>query len=156
MRTTYTRLALQSSMNNHLRLTIDRDITVVDETKAVADVNNDAIVKIPYSVFEVKVAEGESPKFLEDLVVSNAIIEAKKVRLRLVVANIYSFKYNYSMKLLYLFSSPNFLLAQRSITRKQSVPSPGGQRTPPLSRCSTNQQQQQRICITPVPNNHHE
>ena len=65
VRTKYTRCAFQSASNNNLRLTIDRDITVIDETRAVygeswclddeSVVPIDAIVKVPYGVFEVKV-----------------------------------------------------------------------------------------------------
>jgi len=115
VRTTYLRVALQSSKTNNLRLTIDRDITVVNETAAATTASNanyrigslsssswclsdetvvpwDAIVKIPYGVFEVKVAAEEKnpPKFLKDLQASNAIVKANKFSKFLTGAAIYN------------------------------------------------------------------
>jgi SPX domain protein involved in polyphosphate accumulation len=89
VRTSYTRAAFQSSTNNELRLTIDRDITVIDETSVrnegswcIEDKDNVPIhsfLKVPYSVFEVKqVSGGLGPIFLEELQESNAIVEAPK------------------------------------------------------------------------------
>ena len=88
VRTSYTRAAFQSSKNNDLRLTIDRDITVVDETSVrnegswcIEDNDNvpiQSFLKVPYSVFEVKVSGGFGPIFLEQLQESNAIVEAPK------------------------------------------------------------------------------
>jgi len=88
VRTKYTRCAFQSASNNNLRLTIDRDITVIDETRVVSGgswcleddsvVPIDAIVKVPYGVFEVKVGGGEDPLFIHELEESGAIIKANK------------------------------------------------------------------------------
>ena len=88
VRTSYTRAAFQSSKNNELRLTIDRDITVIDETSVrnegswcIEDNDNvpiQSFLKVPYSVFEVKVSGGLGPIFLEELQESNAIVEAPK------------------------------------------------------------------------------
>ena len=88
VRTKYTRCAFQSSSNNNLRLTIDKDITVIDETRVVSGGNwcladdsivpLDAVVKIPYCVFEVKVSDGEDPLFIDDLQQSGAIVKATK------------------------------------------------------------------------------
>lgn len=88
VRTKYTRCAFQSSSNNNLRLTIDKDITVIDETRVVSGGNwcladdsivpLDAVVKIPYCVFEVKVSDGEDPLFIDDLQQSGVIVKATK------------------------------------------------------------------------------
>lgn len=88
VRTKYTRCAFQSASNNNLRLTLDRDITVIDETRVVSGgswcledesvVPIDAIVKVPYGVFEVKVGGGEDPLFIHELEESGAIIKANK------------------------------------------------------------------------------
>jgi len=90
VRTSYTRAAFQNPNNNNLRLTLDRDITVIDETRRsdnrasswCIDDNDavpiDAFIKVPYGVFEVKVASGESPVLIEDLEESECIIEAPK------------------------------------------------------------------------------
>lgn len=96
VRTSYTRAAFQCPKNNNLRMTIDRDITVVDEKMARRrriknDKNNkswciedndvvpiQAFAKVPYGVFEVKVASGESPELVEDLERSVAIVEVPK------------------------------------------------------------------------------
>ena len=88
VRTSYSRAAFQSAKNNNLRLTIDRDITVIDETKVQNEgswciedndiVPIDAFVKVPYGVFEVKVSDGKHPLFIEELQASDAIVEAPK------------------------------------------------------------------------------
>jgi len=107
VRTSYTRAAFQNPKNNNLRLTIDKDITVIDEkrvrqlreSKSDDDSNDnedsvqssnswciddsdivpiEAFAKVPYGVFEVKVATGESPDFVQDLERSDAIVEAPK------------------------------------------------------------------------------
>ena len=94
VRTSYIRAAFQSPDNNDLRLTIDRDITVIDERRAYEDRrknggsswcigDNDvvpigAFIKVPYSVFEVKVAGNENPPFVERLLKSDAIVETSK------------------------------------------------------------------------------
>lgn len=93
VRTSYTRAAFQNPKNNNLRLTIDRDITVVDETRShrnskpgtsswcIEDndvVPIDAFIKVPYGVFEVKVASGDNPTLIDELIESDAIVEAPK------------------------------------------------------------------------------
>jgi len=102
IRTKYLRVALQSVQTNNLRMTMDRDITVVDERQAAttgavntntassslppswwcladdAEVPWGAIVKIPYGVFEVKTAKAASPQFIQELKGDKAIIEAAK------------------------------------------------------------------------------
>lgn len=101
VRTKYNRAAFQSSKNNNLRLTIDRDITVIDETcndpeggswcideHSVVPIN--AIVKVPYGVFEVKVSGGEDPLFIEELIESGAIVKANKFSKFLTGASIHN------------------------------------------------------------------
>jgi len=87
VRTSYIRAAFQNPNNNDLRLTIDRDITVIDETRntgtdwCIADtdvVPINAFIKVPYGVFEVKVSAGENPTFVEELIENDAIVEAPK------------------------------------------------------------------------------
>ena len=93
VRTKYTRAALQSSSNNHCRLTIDRDIMVINERGEsknssssswclddTASVSEKDVVKLPYCVYEVKIANDNKapPQFITDLEGCNAIVEAKK------------------------------------------------------------------------------
>lgn len=73
--TAYKRLALQSSHTNDLRMTIDRDVTMIDEYanalkpssckkswclagEKLENIPAEAAVKIPYTIFEVKLMEG--------------------------------------------------------------------------------------------------
>jgi len=88
VRTQYIRAAFQSSQNNNLRFTLDRNIIVIDERKNTqgtswcldedASVSVESIVNLPYSVFEVKVASGEIPSRIQDLQISNVITSAAK------------------------------------------------------------------------------
>lgn len=90
VRTKYTRVALQSAMTNRCRLTIDRDITVINErcvssskSWCIADddvVPEEGTVKLPYCVYEVKVADSMEgpPAFVANLEEAMAIVEAKK------------------------------------------------------------------------------
>jgi SPX domain protein involved in polyphosphate accumulation len=100
VRTSYTRAVFQSSKNNNLRLTIDRDITVMDETSVHNEgswciEDNDVVpiksfLKVPYGVFEVKVSDGENPLFIEALQESNAIIEVAKFSKFITGASLYN------------------------------------------------------------------
>lgn len=92
VRTKYTRVALQSATTNRFRLTVDRDITVINErgcgsslskSWCLADddiVPEQDVVKLPYCVYEVKVADGTGgpPAFVAELEEKAAIVEAKK------------------------------------------------------------------------------
>ena len=88
VRTKYNRVALQSSKNNNLRLTIDRNITMINERcegsgsswclEDDESIPVDALVRMPYCVFEVKVSGGETPPFVASLENSHSIVEAKK------------------------------------------------------------------------------
>ncbi len=89
VRTKYNRVALQSASSNRCRLTVDRDITVVNERAGRASswclpddevVPEEDVVKLPYCVYEVKVADGANgpPVFVADLEDRGAIVEAKK------------------------------------------------------------------------------
>ena len=87
VRSTYQRLAFQSSKNNDLRLTLDRDITVSDETLSKAghwSVPDMAFEKdksrqvVPFAVFEVKLAEGQTNANIDNLVNNGILIDAAK------------------------------------------------------------------------------
>jgi SPX domain protein involved in polyphosphate accumulation/uncharacterized membrane protein YidH (DUF202 family) len=105
-RTSYTRVAFQNPDSNDLRLTIDRDITVIDEMSSfLAQGENprswciddgdsvpfDSFVKVPYGVFEVKVSAGEDPLFVEDLKATEAIVVAHKFSKFLTGASLHNF-----------------------------------------------------------------
>eukprot|EP00977_Amphora_coffeiformis_P000354 scaffold98_cov172-Amphora_coffeaeformis.AAC.8 len=88
MRSTYQRLAFQSSKSNSIRLTLDRDVTVSDERScphgywSVEDDNiifspTDARV-IPFAVFEIKLGEGQSSTALDELMDKQVILDASK------------------------------------------------------------------------------
>ena len=114
VRTSYTRVAFQNPDNNNLRLTIDRDITVIDELQAfnakeqsvikswcIEDTDSvpiESFVKVPYGVFEVKVSVGESPLFVEDMIASEAIVVAPKFSKFLTGASLHNFSRTVSNK----------------------------------------------------------
>lgn len=103
VRTKYTRVALQSSSSNSCRLTFDRDLMVINErgagpssSKSWCLEDHDTlsqldIVKVPYNVYEVKIA-GEDGKanFVAELEDSQAIVEAKKFSKFLSGASIFN------------------------------------------------------------------
>lgn len=88
VRTCYLRAAFQSSASNALRLTIDRNITMVDETKAHqgswclpedAVIQNTMATRVPFVVLEVKLAgDSPTPPVIEDLQSRGVIQEATK------------------------------------------------------------------------------
>ena len=103
VRTKYTRVALQSSTSNACRLTFDRDLMVISErgsapssSKSWCLEDNDTlaqhdIVKMPYNVYEVKIAgEDSKPNFVTELEDSQAIVEAKKFSKFLSGASIFN------------------------------------------------------------------
>lgn len=79
VRTCYSRVSFQSSNSNALRLTVDRDIKVYDETAAVVGqwfvscLPQQAVTVIPCAVFEVKLAGKSIPQFVEQLDATSAI-----------------------------------------------------------------------------------
>jgi uncharacterized membrane protein YidH (DUF202 family) len=101
VRTKYNRFALQSASNNKLRLTIDRNITMINE-RARNDTSkcwclddddtipHNAVVTMPYCVFEVKVAGADTPPFITGLEGSGVILEAKKFSKFLSGASIFN------------------------------------------------------------------
>ena len=103
VRTKYTRVALQSPSNNKLRVTIDRDITIINE-RCVRDNDSsswciednetipvNAQVNLPYCIFEVKVVGVDgSPPFVMELEDTGTIIEAKKFSKYLSGASIFN------------------------------------------------------------------
>ena len=93
VRTKYTRVALQSSISNRCRVTIDKDVMVINERGRKVSPSSSSwcledtdtipkndITKLPYCIYEVKIANDDSgkPEFLTELEDSKTIIEAKK------------------------------------------------------------------------------
>lgn len=84
VRTRYLRMAFQSNDTNARRLTIDRDVTVLDESSAplgrwCAEQSDEATaVKVPYAVLEVKLKENDDPAFIHELLDMNAIHDGLK------------------------------------------------------------------------------
>eukprot|EP00529_Nitzschia_sp_RCC80_P005722 CAMPEP_0113488370 /NCGR_PEP_ID=MMETSP0014_2-20120614/25983_1 /TAXON_ID=2857 /ORGANISM="Nitzschia sp." /LENGTH=1034 /DNA_ID=CAMNT_0000382083 /DNA_START=144 /DNA_END=3248 /DNA_ORIENTATION=+ /assembly_acc=CAM_ASM_000159 len=91
VRSVYMRAAFQSAKSNDLRLTLDRNVTLVDETSrndptgkswclSDDDAKNKAkAVVVPFEVFEVKlVGENPMPQGLAALIASGVIEEAPK------------------------------------------------------------------------------
>ncbi|KAL7482840.1 hypothetical protein ACHAW6_008500 [Cyclotella cf. meneghiniana] len=101
VRTKYNRFALQSASNNKLRLTIDRNITMINE-RARNDTSkswcledgdtipHNPVVMMPYCIFEVKVAGADRPSFITGLEESGVIVKAKKFSKFLSGASIFS------------------------------------------------------------------
>jgi uncharacterized membrane protein YidH (DUF202 family) len=104
VRTRYNRIALQSTSSNNTRLTIDRDIRIINERAVTTSsikkswclddeetIPRDAVVNLPYCIFEVKVATSEGqPRFVAELEASGAIVEAKKFSKFLSGASIFN------------------------------------------------------------------
>eukprot|EP00529_Nitzschia_sp_RCC80_P005326 CAMPEP_0113503938 /NCGR_PEP_ID=MMETSP0014_2-20120614/34446_1 /TAXON_ID=2857 /ORGANISM="Nitzschia sp." /LENGTH=1025 /DNA_ID=CAMNT_0000399009 /DNA_START=219 /DNA_END=3296 /DNA_ORIENTATION=- /assembly_acc=CAM_ASM_000159 len=86
VRTVYSRVAFQSSSSNALRLTIDRNIRVIDETTAQdgqwyceGTRSGPKVIKtLPYPVFEVKLAGSEMPPAIHQLIHDGVIHDAAK------------------------------------------------------------------------------
>lgn len=87
VRTCYRRAAFQSSSSNDLRLTIDRDVIVTDETKAPIGawcLPNETAVKlaatssVPGAILEVKLNGRNQPASLERLIESGAVRDGYK------------------------------------------------------------------------------
>jgi uncharacterized membrane protein YidH (DUF202 family) len=84
--TKYQRVAFQSPESNKLRLTVDRNITLIDETStppgewclADSDIKDNVVIQVPYNVFEVKLAGSEAPESIESLLRQDIIEEAPK------------------------------------------------------------------------------
>lgn len=84
IRTQYLRLAFQSNDSNARRITIDRDITVSDESHAplgqwcVSDSARKTPIKVSNAVLEVKLAENDEPDFVDELLRTGAIQDGHK------------------------------------------------------------------------------
>ena len=87
VRSTYLRVAFQSSNSNALRLTVDRNVTLIDERPTPpgswclsddAVISTSMIAKVPFSVFEIKLAGREMPDSMLNLIENGVIIEAAK------------------------------------------------------------------------------
>jgi VTC domain len=76
VRSVYLRAAFQSPTTNALRLTIDRDITMIDETGTATEdwclpddaIDPSRIKRVPFPVFEVKLAGSEMPASIATLI----------------------------------------------------------------------------------------
>ncbi len=87
VRSTYLRVAFQSSNSNALRLTVDRNVTLIDERPTPpgswclsddAVISTSMIARVPFSVFEIKLAGREMPDSMLNLIENGVIIEAAK------------------------------------------------------------------------------
>jgi SPX domain protein involved in polyphosphate accumulation len=87
VRSMYVRAAFQSPSSNALRLTLDRNVTLVDETRAPegawclpddAVISSDMITRVPYPVFEIKLSDAEMPGTFSHLIETGTLIEAPK------------------------------------------------------------------------------
>ena len=76
VRSMYVRAAFQSPTSNALRLTIDRNVTLIDETRATGEswcLPDDAVIdakmaaRVPYPVFEIKLSDSEMPESFSKL-----------------------------------------------------------------------------------------
>ena len=91
MRSTYHRLAFQSSKSNSLRLTLDRQVVVSDEKGceygkqwfipcAPGETKSDSQQRrtIPFAVFEIKLGEGQESTALNKCIEDGTILDAAK------------------------------------------------------------------------------
>jgi uncharacterized membrane protein YidH (DUF202 family) len=87
VRSAYSRAAFQSPKDNSLRLTIDRNITLIDETRTSsgswclpddAVIGSDMARTVPYAVYEIKLAGSEMPASMQALLDSGVILDAAK------------------------------------------------------------------------------
>lgn len=87
VRSMYVRAAFQSPTSNALRLTLDRNVTLIDETRAPegswslpddAIISTDMITRVPYPVFEIKLSDSEMPSVFAELIETGTLIEAPK------------------------------------------------------------------------------
>ena len=87
VRSVYLRAAFQLPTSNALRLTLDRDVTMIDERNAPfgawslpagTPMSSSMLKVVPYPVFEVKLAGSDMPEPLVSLITDGVIIEATK------------------------------------------------------------------------------
>lgn len=86
VRTRYLRMAFQSAESNALRLTIDRNITMIDESSALLGewslpeeaMQTAETVRVPCAVFEVKLAGSDNPAFMERLLETGVLQDGHK------------------------------------------------------------------------------
>ena len=86
VRSKYQRVAFQSPTSNKLRLTVDRNITMIDESStpggdwclANSAIMDSMITHVPFDVFEVKLAGSDMPESIETLLRQGVITEAAK------------------------------------------------------------------------------
>ena len=88
VRSTYFRAAFQSPDSNNLRLTVDHQVTLVDETLSWnmsswclpddADLDPQHTLRIPFPVFEIKLADSDIPNSMSALIETGVLTEAEK------------------------------------------------------------------------------
>jgi uncharacterized membrane protein YidH (DUF202 family) len=86
VRSTYRRVAFQAPANNKLRLTVDRNIMVIDESTTLpgqwclddTEITEEIMARVPFDVFEVKLAGSSMPPSMQTLLHDGTIIEAPK------------------------------------------------------------------------------
>jgi uncharacterized membrane protein YidH (DUF202 family) len=86
VRSKYLRVAFQAPDNNKLRLTVDRNIMVIDEHSTRPgqwcldnnEITQAMMAKVPFDVFEVKLAGSSMPLSMQTLLQDGTIMEAPK------------------------------------------------------------------------------
>ena len=88
VRSMYVRAAFQSADSNALRLTLDQNVTLVDEKNAPSDswclpdgakIPAGGTARVPFPVFEIKLSGvDEMPEVFQDLIDRGILIEAPK------------------------------------------------------------------------------
>ena len=86
VRSKYQRVAFQSSKNNKLRITVDRDICLIDERGTPRGqwslddsiITDKLVIKSPFDVLEVKLAGSEAPTSIDALLRDGVIYDAAK------------------------------------------------------------------------------
>jgi hypothetical protein len=86
VRSKYLRVAFQAPDNNKLRLTVDRNIMVIDERSTWPgqwcldnnEITQTMMARVPFDVFEVKLAGSNMPLWMQALLQDGTIVEAPK------------------------------------------------------------------------------
>eukprot|EP00980_Cylindrotheca_fusiformis_P001103 scaffold305_cov110-Cylindrotheca_fusiformis.AAC.21 len=148
VRSVYRRAAFQASDSNALRLTLDKDVTMIDERSAPQGawclpegtrIRSSMKKRVPFPVFEVKLAGSEMPGSLETLISNGVIIEAAKFSKFLTGAAAYN---SDKIKVLpYWAENPAFkgifLPTQRSNKQSYASSSPNSSATSTSSSSAT-------------------
>lgn len=98
VRSKYKRVAFQSSVSNKLRITVDRDICLIDERDTPRGhwslndrtITDKIMIQSPFDVLEVKLAGSEAPSSIETLLRDGVIHDAAKFSKYLTGASAFS------------------------------------------------------------------